>query len=137
MFFAGGERVDGTAGGSSRGGEFNNWKIWTPRRIDGPAAQNKAPLKPAHAPLRPRLSHRPTGWCCHVAAHLRPVKRAVVLGASLHVGVVHEGKVSQSGVPLGGGLLSRAALQQAYGQVGSVVVLKGDGLDLKGTLCKP
>lgn len=63
--------------------------------------------------------------------YLSPVDGAVVLGAPLRVGVLHQGQVSQGGDPLSGGLLPRAPPQQTHRHVGCVVVLKGDLLNLK------
>jgi len=63
--------------------------------------------------------------------HLRPVDGAVVLGAGLGVGVLHQLQVPQGGAPPG--LLPRAPPQQAQRDGGCVEVLKGDLLDLERT----
>lgn len=56
-----------------------------------------------------------------------------VLGAPLRVGVLHQRQVSQSRAPLSSGVLAGAPPQQTHSNVGCVVVLKGDVLDLEHT----
>ncbi len=77
--------------------------------------------------------HASTQTHTHAPAYLCPVNGEVVLGASFSVGVVHQRQVSQSTAPLGGGLLPGASPQQTHSQIGCVVVLKGDFLNLKDT----
>lgn len=63
--------------------------------------------------------------------HLLPVDAEVILGASLCVWVVHQRQVSESRDPLGRPILSRRPPQQTHSNVGGVVVLKGDFLNLQ------
>lgn len=70
-------------------------------------------------------------WRMRNRAHLLPADAAVVLGALLAVWVLHQGQVLQGGAPAGRGLLARAPPEQAHRQVGGVVVLEEDPLNLK------
>lgn len=69
-------------------------------------------------------------------AHLRPVHAAVVLGAPLGVGVLHQGQVLQGRAPPGRRLLPGTPPQQAQRHGGGVEVLKGDLRNLKHTNCE-